>query len=83
MKTLRDCSRQDWTTPSGEIAHTNAGSLQRIADATEKIALNYESLLHERKMACDSRDYWKARAMTWERRCRGLRGHITRLKGAK
>jgi hypothetical protein len=43
MSTLREESTRDWT-GSGSIDHIKAGCLQRIADATEKMAkVMYES----------------------------------------
>lgn len=39
-KNLRDISKQGWT-GDGSIENINAGSLQRIADATEIMATNY------------------------------------------
>lgn len=82
---MRDESRQNitgnWTTHS--IA---TGSLQRIADATEKMAAGFDAVLKER-------DYWKREAETYqamyreqrdrskrlERTILGLRGQIGRL----
>jgi hypothetical protein len=37
MATLREASKQKWTSKN-TIEHINAGSLQRIADATEAMA---------------------------------------------
>ena len=60
----------------------DSGSLQRIADATEAMALNYQVLIGER----DRFERWwlkeQCRADRLERSNAGLRGHITRLKRA-
>lgn len=79
MANLREGSRQDWL-HTGPVEHTNAGSLQRIADATEKIAINYDSLLRAKQSAEEGRDYWRGRADKLERRISALKGVITRLK---
>ena len=75
----RDASRKNWS--SGDtLEEINAGSLQRIADATETMAQNYTSLQNDRdwykkawKEACDQRDN------LW-RRISALKGVITRMK---
>jgi hypothetical protein len=61
----------------------STGCLQRIADATEKIAASYDNL-------CTDRDYWKRQAEAhksdFERECRrvnALKGAITKLKKLK
>jgi len=77
--TFKDRSKQNWN-GDASTEHINAGSLQRIADATEKMAANYDQLVSAKKAAENSRDYWKADALRLERRCRSLRGYITRLK---
>jgi len=79
MSTMRERSKQEWTgNPNRD--DINAGSLQRIADATEKMAQRYDDLL-------SSREYYKARCADLERRnnsllrrLAALRGVITRLK---
>ncbi|HEY3874798.1 MAG TPA: hypothetical protein VGM92_04945 [Candidatus Kapabacteria bacterium] len=47
MSTFREHAKQNWTS-SSTTEHINAGSLQRIADATEKMALNWGTLVRER-----------------------------------
>lgn len=58
----------------------NAGSLQRIADAAEKMACSYDTMR-------ESRDYWKRRSESLmssvtcrDHQIRALRGVITKLK---
>lgn len=79
MNTFRDSSKAEFVS-SLSIEHINAGSLQRIADAMEKIAVNYDSLLRAKKSAEESRDFWRASAERSGRQNKSLRGHITRLK---
>lgn len=76
---FRVASREEWDA-SHTVEHINAGSLQRIADATEKMAQNYDDMR-------ENRDFWKTiaerRATTiteLQRSNRGLRGVITKLK---
>lgn len=81
---LRDRSRENWTeggereSPSYEAI--NAGSLQRIADATELMARSYVALIEERDRY--KRWYEEERAVSARQRgrIRSLRGVITRLK---
>lgn len=82
MPTIKDNSRGTWT-GLGTIEHINAGSLQRIADATEKIAVNYDDLLRDKKSAEESRDYWRGQAERGRRQISALRGVITRMKRAR
>ncbi|MFB1500845.1 hypothetical protein [Thiocapsa sp. N5-Cardenillas] len=79
MSDLRDNSKGTWT-GDGRLDHINAGSLQRIADAVEKVALRYDELLLARKYAEESRDSWQHCAKLFERRNRALRGVITKLR---
>lgn len=79
MSNMREQSKQNWT-GNGTIEEINAGSLQRIADATEKMASSYENLRVDR-------DYYKGIAESrWdsmkklERSNAALRGVITKLK---
>ncbi len=77
-----DASRMPRTAESDipSLHETNSGSLQRIADATEAMAHNYQQLIDERDRF--QRDSWAAqrRGECLERSNAGLRGHITRLK---
>ncbi len=81
MTTLREHSRTAWEAPDGAtIEQINAGSLQRIADATEKMAASYDRMREDR-------DRYKAeleRATTRINRLllsqRALNGVITKLR---
>jgi len=84
-RTTRQCSRVDYKArygPSGNAFtyQINTGSLQRIADATEKMAKSYTDM--ER-----SRDQWRcwydkeeARRHRAYRRLSATRGVVTKLK---
>jgi len=79
MPTSRESSRMDWL-GARDVEHINIGSLQRIADAAEKMAESYTALIRER-------DYLKAqkkRLSDWNdsltRSNAALRGVITKLK---
>ena len=85
MSLLRDASRRNFSTRESRADHQeiNTGSLQRIADAVEKMAANYDNL-------SANRDYWKRRAeenrecsQRLMRRVTALRGVITRMKRQK
>lgn len=82
MSTLKDISKQTWT-GTNKIEEINAGSFQRIADATEKMASSYDALREER-------DRWKRWAEDYHQRIKrlersrsALRGVITRIKHEK
>jgi hypothetical protein len=82
---FRKYSRLEWTTATGEPDNEQltVGCLQRIADATERMAINhtllmdeldrYKNLLTAERIRVDSRD----------NTIRGLRGQITKLKARK
>ena len=78
MATYRQTSRADWC--SSGIEGINAGSLQRIADAAEKMAQSYVALIEERERY--KRWYENQRDLVQiERRSNSaLRGVITKLK---
>lgn len=77
--TFRNHSKQDWNSEN-TIEAINAGSLQRIADATEKMSANYVNLQND----LDRYKRW------YSERCEvvskknktisSLRGQITKLK---
>lgn len=79
MNTLKALSRKDWT-GTGTVEEVNAGSLQRIADATEKMAASYDAMRDDR----DKYERWykdeRARREKRDRQISALRGVITRLK---
>lgn len=79
MANMREVSKADWLGPTtnGSI---NTGSLQRIADACEKMAVNWASLSSER----DQYKRWYEKKRTEceasNRSIAALRGQITKLK---
>lgn len=87
-RNFRDESRKDYGAECGNdagvsIERLNAGSLMRIADATEKMAGNYTRLQNER----DIYERWYREGLKTQQRLanqiRALRGAITRMKKAK
>lgn len=79
MTTLREASRKDWT-GKDTLQDINAGSLQRIADAAEKMALRYAELIEQRdryKSMYVERGEAIARL---ERRLVAAKGQITKLR---
>ena len=79
MATMKDVSRQEW---NGERTKEdiNAGSLQRIADATEKMAQSYVALIEERDRYQRWYEIRGERVSRLERSNSALRGVITKLK---
>lgn len=79
---FRNHSKTGWTGESS-LEAINVGSLQRIADATEKMASNYTFLQNER----DKYERWykqeRASNERMARRISALQGVITRMKKAK
>lgn len=79
MRTFRDTSRKDWKSDD-TIEHINAGSLQRIAAATEEMAKSFLALQGElsgyKQWYEEERD--SRRRLT--RTVTALRGVITRMK---
>lgn len=76
---FQESSRKNWTSDRS-VEHINAGSLQRIADAMEKVALNYDELLRDKKRAEEARDYWRNRADRLASRVSALKGVITKMR---
>jgi len=83
-RSYRDESRANWGREDRRANHEEImlGCAQRIADATEKMAANYDALLRDR-------DWWKGRAErlgarldTEKRRTAALRGVIGLMKRA-
>lgn len=79
MANQREDSKKDWLSKS-TIEEINAGSLQRIADASEKMATNYTQLQND--LALYKKWYFERgeRLQKLERRISALRGVITKLK---
>lgn len=82
MSNFTESSRQKWMS-SNTFEHINAGSLQRIADATEKMAFRYDELIREKTRLQELEQFWRSRIHKLERRVASLRGYITRLKKKK
>jgi hypothetical protein len=79
MATAREQSQRDWTVGSS-TPELILGCLQRIADATEKMAASYVALRNERDMYERMyREYFGANAAK-QRQIASLRGVITRQK---
>lgn len=79
--TMRAISRKDFTSAQGNTLEAmNAGSLQRIADATEKMALRHTELIRDRDMY----ERWYSdevtRRKSLERQLSAAKGQITKLK---
>lgn len=82
-KDYREHSRARWMTTDPSMEAVQVGALQRIADATEKMAQRYEDLVRDR-------DQWKRVAEVRADRIselkfsiRSLRGVITRMRGGR
>jgi hypothetical protein len=78
----REASKGHWTA-TGTLAEINSGSLQRIADACEIMAANYNQLRIERDDLEKSMNFWSDQCRSAERTASGLRGYITKLKKAQ
>lgn len=74
----REASRQNYTA-TNTTEDINSGCLQRIADATEKMALNYDKLISDRdwyKNLYNNREYTRR----LEKQNSAYKGVITKLK---
>lgn len=81
-ETLRDLSKKTWFPSDNTLASINAGSMQRIADATEKMAQRHTDLMRDRdwyerafKEAARDREALK-------RQLSAAKGQITKLRNA-
>lgn len=79
---FRDSSRGHWLSNTS-TDHVNAGSLQRIADATEKMATNWVSITADRDQLKRRCDYLKSETDRLARRISALRGVVTRMRKAR
>lgn len=79
MSTQRESSRAEWSS-TGSREDINSGSLQRIADACEKMASSYDSLRNDR----DSYKLWYletcAENKALNRKLIAMRGALTKAK---
>lgn len=81
FKLYREESRKNYGTSAGiDLDKLKTGALLRIADATEKMAQNYDALLQAKKSAEEGRNYWRSESERMARRINSLRGVITRMK---
>lgn len=79
MTNLREASKQNWNADRS-ITDINAGSLQRIADATEKMAGNYISLQNDLERYKKWHSERSAEVISLGRVNKALRGVITKFK---
>ena len=82
MGNFRQASKDHNWTSSDSTEHINAGSLQRIADATEMMAKNYVNMQQERD---NYQKWYRERGLRideLQRSKASLRGQITKLKKA-
>ncbi len=79
MPTMKESSKKEWTS-ADSIEHINTGSLQRIADACEKMAIRHTELIDR----ADKYERFYKRVVAQldasERRNAALRGVITKLR---
>lgn len=79
MGNMREASKKHWHS-SDTIQEINAGSLQRIADATELMAGNYIKLQKQKDMYEDWCEKRRVETVKLYRRISALQGVITKLK---
>lgn len=83
FKDYRTGSRTNWGTTSGEpltIEQINIGCMLRIADATEKMAVNYQRLIDERNQY---ENWWKQardRENRLQKQLSAMKGVVTKLR---
>lgn len=79
--TTRDASRLNHTASNpNSIEHINCGSLQRIADATERMAGNYTALQNELDRYKVYYRELSERLSSRDKTISSLKGQITKLK---
>lgn len=85
MGTYREESKKEWTTVpiDGTPTHEQIkiGCLQRIADATEKMAIRYTAMQDENDRLREVKKHLVTRLHLCYRQNAALRGVITRMKG--
>lgn len=81
-KTFTELSRSAWTTEKPDVGAINAGSLQRIAAATEKMAERHAELIRQRDEFERSANYWRSQYEQKDFSIRSLKGQITKLRKA-
>lgn len=75
----REASKQNWNS-TNTVMDINSGSLQRIADATEKMASSYDNLRNDRDLYKKWYEEGNENRNKLERKISALRGVITKLK---
>ncbi len=81
-KTFTELSRLTWTTENPDVGAINAGSLQRIAAATEKMAERHTELIRQRDSFEKAADHWRQQSDIKDRRIASLKGQVTKLRKA-
>ena len=81
MSTIQEDSRKAWTSGSS-LPDINAGSLQRIAAATEAMAVNHIQLQRQRDMYEQMYRGEMNRRRAVERQLSAAKGQITKLRNA-
>jgi hypothetical protein len=76
---MREDSRRHWTSNSSAV-DINCGSLQRIADAVEKMAASYDDLREDRDRYREWNDANNKRLAALNRKVAAQKGVITKLK---
>lgn len=80
MPTNREISRQNFEFRENNIYDVQLGCLQRIADATEKMAANYVKMENDLAMYKRWYDNEHELSLKKERSISALKGQITKLK---
>jgi len=82
MATFKESSKREWATDANVATkeEIKIGSIQRIADAVEKIMLNYDQLINDRDRYKRWYEQEEAGRKELEHKLAGLRGYVSRLK---
>lgn len=84
FKSYREYPKTNWGIDTADenitIAQINCGSLQRIADAAEKMALRHTELIDKAERLQKSADFWRTQSDTRARQLSARQGQITKLK---
>lgn len=80
MPTLKELSNTNWNSGNQSLDSINAGSLQRIADATEAMASEYNRLIRDLKWYKELAERRYSENERMANRIRSLKGVITKLK---
>ena len=84
FKSYRDHSKTNWGNQSGtaNLEQINCGSLLRIADAVEKMALRYTELIDQKERSDRSAKYLRETCDKRDRQLSAAKGQITKLRNA-